>query len=274
MQTLGPLALVDGKLVPTHAARLPAMGGAPEDGLFETVLVLPAAPGLAPSARLVALDLHLARLTASLAAHGQPAPASTSLAADAARLVAASEPFLCAPRALRLVVTPTSVSMVLRAVALERRFGLHLHRVAGARVAPRHKTLAWRAVEVGHPAGHDPRFEGVWLDGDVVLEGNTSNLAIVAPASPDDPGAPAREAIVTAPLALPILPGVGRARALAAARALGLPVVERPFTWSELVHAREAFATSALLGVAPIIGVEGAPKDEGPVTRALRQMLA
>lgn len=71
------------------------------------------------------------------------------------------------------------------------------------------------------------------------------------------------------------LPGVMRERVLAVASAL-LPVEEGRYRLAELAATEEAFLTNALLGVMPLVAVDGRPVGSGrpgPVTRELRRLL-
>ena len=57
---------------------------------------------------------------------------------------------------------------------------------------------------------------------------------------------------------------------------MGLTVVERPVRTEELASADEAFLTSALLGVMPLIEVDGLPVrtgGPGPISSGLRAEL-
>ncbi|HWI72790.1 MAG TPA: aminotransferase class IV, partial [Baekduia sp.] len=60
--------------------------------------------------------------------------------------------------------------------------------------------------------------------------------------------------LVTPPLDGRILPGVTRARVIAGARRLGLPVEERPLALGELRH---VLVTGALRGVQPVVALAG-----------------
>ena len=61
--------------------------------------------------------------------------------------------------------------------------------------------------------------------------------------------------LVTPPLSCGVLPGVTREVVLELARAQGLPAVERAFGLEELIAAEEAFLTSSLRGLAPLVRV-------------------
>lgn len=98
--------------------------------------------------------------------------------------------------------------------------------------------------------------------GGEVLEGATSNVFVVS----------ADGAVWTPPLGLGILEGITRGVVMDAAREEGLEVVERLFFPSELYRAREAFITSSLREVVPVVRVDGARIGEGrpgPITRRL-----
>lgn len=258
MHEVSPWVVVDGVARARDDARAPvwAPGVATAEGLFETLLV--------EDGRTHAASPHLDRLVASAAELGLALPPRADLEAAMDLAVATNRDWLGAtPRALRLTVTPLATSVYLRSIAVHRRAGLHLWRVAGARALPRHKTLAWFPIERTHREGRDPAFEGAWLDVDgAVLEGNTTSLFAVV-----------GDVVRTAPLARPLLPGVTRAAAITALAALGHPVDEVAATWDELVAASEVFATSSTLPIAPVLALEGSMKNEGPVTRALRRVL-
>ena len=81
-------------------------------------------------------------------------------------------------------------------------------------------------------------------------------------------------AVLTPPADGRILPGVVRARVLAALRAAGTDVRERPVRWAELARATEVFVTNSVAGVHPVGAVDGLGRWEpGPVLRALGPLL-
>jgi branched-chain amino acid aminotransferase len=61
--------------------------------------------------------------------------------------------------------------------------------------------------------------------------------------------------LVTPPLSCGALPGITREAVLELARAEGLAVAERPVALDELLGAEEAFLTSSLRGIAPLVRV-------------------
>lgn len=95
-----------------------------------------------------------------------------------------------------------------------------------------------------------------------VLEGHSSSFFLV------------RAGVVeTPPLSMGILPGITRSFVARAATSLGVPFVERLIVPSEVYRADEAFLTSSLREVVPVIAVDGAPiggGTPGPITTALR----
>lgn len=241
------------------------------DGCFETALVVSDGPEsgapdrLRGASRVVALDLHLDRLTASLE-HLRLFEETTALREttldEIARLLAEAPP-TSADRLLRITVTPSLRLLELRHLperAHLRRKGLTLHPLLEPRhdgLTTRHKTLAWSvhaAAARQHPRSSDPTFEGVWLDHHrLVLEGTATNIFVVL----------ANRAI-TPPLARPILPGTARARAIDALRELGLQVQERDLTERELIDSDAVFATSSLLLASPALSYGDHPLRQAP----------
>ncbi len=103
-----------------------------------------------------------------------------------------------------------------------------------------------------------------WLVKDgKVTEGSSSNAWIV-----DDKGR-----LITHPLGNEILGGITRQTAIACAESLQLKVVERAFTVEEALKAREAFITSAMNLVTPVIAIDGNRIGDGapgPIATRLR----
>jgi D-alanine transaminase len=103
-----------------------------------------------------------------------------------------------------------------------------------------------------------------WLVRDgKVTEGSSSNAWIV-----DDRGA-----LITHPLGNEILGGITRQTAIACAESLQMKVVERAFTVDEALKAREAFITSAMNLVTPVVAIDGRKIGDGapgPVATRLR----
>jgi para-aminobenzoate synthetase / 4-amino-4-deoxychorismate lyase len=225
-----------------------ALSPDPAAGVFETLLILDGGP--------VELDAHLRRLSASVGElFDRPLPAGTAeLVRERARSVALGR--------LRLTVAPASggepvaevvVASVDRAnvfPAWDRAVELRGVVVPGGLGA--HK---W-ADRAGLAALESDMGEGVLpllLDSaDEVLEASRANVFAVA-----------GDVLVTPALDGRILPGVARARAIEAARSLGLEVREQKLTLERLAQAPEAFLTGSVRGVEPVRAVQDA-RLEGP----------
>jgi branched-subunit amino acid aminotransferase/4-amino-4-deoxychorismate lyase len=255
-----PWLWVDGRITPADAPALRVDQGLLRgDGCFES--------GLVHDGTVRALDRHLDRLLTSVVALGLVAPAhrdalQTDLTSGLHSLLAATPGLAAREAIVRMTVTAQSRLIQLLPLTqrqLDRRQGLHLWTIPeprGESLVHRHKTLGWTANAVWsrlHPAGHDPVFEGLWLDpGGQVLEGTTSSIFIVERQGP-------RTTVLTPALTRAILAGTSRARVIGSLRDHGLDVVETDLPFARLVQASEVFATSATLPVAPILTVDGRP---------------
>lgn len=94
-----------------------------------------------------------------------------------------------------------------------------------------------------------------------VLEGHSSSFFVVRGGRVETP-----------PASMGILPGITRAMIARAAANLALPFVERVLVPSDVHRADEAFLTSSLREVVPVVRLDGAPIGAGapgPVTLAL-----
>lgn len=125
-----------------------------------------------------------------------------------------------------------------------------------------HKTLAFLdpliARELARAAGAD---EAVRLDSrGHVIEGATCNLFVVTGGQ-----------VATPRLDAGALPGIVRARVLAACAAEQLPASERAIAVHELRDADEVFVTSSLRGVVPITRIDGVRRAVGSITQRLQQ---
>lgn len=152
-----------------------------------------------------------------------------------------------------LAAQPVEVSAAIVDWSLPRRTG------------PAHKTLAYLdhviARDLARAAGAD---EGIRLDAEGrAVEGATSNLfAVVA------------GAVVTAPTASGVLPGIVRGRVLAACAREGIPAREAAIAVDELRGATEVFVTSSLRGVVPVTRLDGAARAAGPITARIAECVA
>lgn len=93
-----------------------------------------------------------------------------------------------------------------------------------------------------------------------VLEGHSSSFFVVR-----------KGRVQTPPRAMGILPGITRALIEQVAAELDIPFVERLLNPSDVYGADEAFLTSSLREVVPVIDVDGVRIPLGPVTAALRE---
>jgi branched-chain amino acid aminotransferase len=255
---------IDGVLVAPEQARISIFdrGFLFGDGVFEVFRTW--------EELVVDLPAHLARLYASADALGIKAIAGDRLAEAVERTLANSAsgekrirvvltrgpgPLLSRPpvlgpgRAIVIVeplpAQPTELALALVDWPLPRRTG------------PGHKTLAYLdhilARELAANAGADEALR-LGADGDVV-ECATANIFIVAAG-----------VVTTPPTDIGILPGVTRARVLAACAAGGIKTQERRVGVDELRGAAEIFVTSAVRGVVPVTRLDGVARVAGPVT--------
>ena len=96
--------------------------------------------------------------------------------------------------------------------------------------------------------------EAWFVDGDgYILEGGSSNAWIIT----------ASDEVVTRPADRAILRGVTRMTLIDLLAKQGLRLVERPFTRTEALAAREAFITSATNLVMPVTKIDGEPVGDG-----------
>ncbi|MEA2301134.1 MAG: para-aminobenzoate synthetase / 4-amino-4-deoxychorismate lyase, partial [Solirubrobacteraceae bacterium] len=216
----------------------------PAAGVFETLL--------ARDGRPVALGLHLARLGASVGAlYGRPVPAAglagriaAAAAGDpeAGRLRVSARP---GPgRQLEVTIVTTRLPTERPAVRLRTTTvpgGIGAHKWCDRRLLD---ALA-EALAPDQPLVCD-------ADGRL-LETGRANLFVV---SPDG-------ALCTPPVAGRLLPGVTRARVIAAARGLGLEVRAVELRRIDLRRAREVFVTGALGGVEAVEACDSWELDGG-----------
>jgi para-aminobenzoate synthetase/4-amino-4-deoxychorismate lyase len=206
----------------------------PEAGLFETVLVR--------GGRAQHLPAHLDRLAASaceLFGLAPPAGLADELrraalrAPDPGRLRVDLWPERGALRsAVAVSEIPPAPPPRLRAVCVPG--GLGAHKLADRRL--------WDGLAGAHPG---ELVLAVDLDGHVL---ETARAAVLAELG---------DVLVAPPLDGRILPGTTRARTLAAARAAGRPVAERPLALAELREADVILLAGALRGVERVQALDG-----------------
>jgi branched-chain amino acid aminotransferase len=247
------------------------------DGVFETMLVRRGA--------VIRIDHHLARLVHALAALEIPVqPELRDWVLHAVRDVGGGD------ASLRLTVTrgrdaggvappvdarPTAIVTMNPPPAFPAAVyeaGLAGHVASGRRneraMTAGLKTLAYTdAVAAALEAQRAGADEALFLD----TEGHCSEAAS------SNLFAWTGTTLVTPPLSCGALPGITRAAVLDLASALGVTSAERVFGLEELLGAEEAFLTSSLRGLAPLVRVgthpigSGAP---GPLTRRLAEAYA
>ena len=80
--------------------------------------------------------------------------------------------------------------------------------------------------------------------------------------------------LTTPPTSCAALPGITRAAVIELAGGLGVAADERPFDLGELLASPEAFLTSSLRGIAPLVSVEGRTLGAGVPGPVTRQVMA
>jgi para-aminobenzoate synthetase/4-amino-4-deoxychorismate lyase len=212
--------------------------------VFETLLIVDRAP--------VELDAHLARLRASVRVlFGVEPPveiarraleASAALPLGRLRLTVAPPTAETATSALVADVTAHPVDAEQLFPPWERAVALDPLTIAGG--LGEHKWVDRRRLASATAAAGTDRLPLVLDEGDEVLEVSRANVFAVEDGALLTPAADGR-----------ILQGVGRARAIGAARALGLELREEPFDLQRLLAAGEAFVTGSVRGVEPVRAV-------------------
>ena len=270
---------VDGRRQPFEGPHISARdrGFTLADGVFETMK--------ARNGKVFRLDRHLSRLEGALRTLVIPAPAEFREWVDAALHVAPSGDF-----SVRLTVTrgvaaggvpapAQPIPTVVVTVAPLPVFGTETYEVGlTARVASGRrnefsvtaglKTLAYTdsvlAMIDARKAGAD---EVLFLDtAGHCSEASASNLFAVI-----------GDRMVTPPTSCAALPGITRAAVLELAASLGIVTDERPFDLPELKTASEAFLSSSLRGIAPLVRIDGnavGAGTPGPLTERLRAAYA
>jgi D-alanine transaminase len=117
------------------------------------------------------------------------------------------------------------------------------------------KTVSLLPNALARQAAREAGAQEAWfVDAEgFVNEGASSNAWIVTPAGE----------LVTAPTSAMILKGITRTVLVEVAEAHGLVLVERRFSVSEALAAREAFVTSATSLVTPVVTIDGKPVGNG-----------
>jgi branched-chain amino acid aminotransferase len=260
---------IDGVLHPPEQARISVFdrGFLFGDGVFEVLRTF--------DGELVDLDVHLDRLYSGASWLGLKVIDRERLREAALRTLANAGP---GEQRIRLVLTRGPGPLLARpatlgpgkAIVIVEPLPAQATEVTLAivdwplprRVHPAHKTLAYLdhviARELAAAVGAD---EAVRLGAEgEVLECATSNVFAV------------HGGAVITPMLTGILPGVTRARVLAACAAAGIPAREARLTVEELRSAEEIFITSAIRGVVPVTRLDGEAMRAGPRTRQIADL--
>jgi branched-chain amino acid aminotransferase len=271
---------VNGERMASDAMHLSALdrGFTLADGVFETMLVRRGV--------IFRLERHLQRLRdgARVLRIGLPYTIESELE-EAARTAAGASGKEAA--AVRLTVSrgpgahglaPRDVAtgtVVITADALPAfPAALHEHGLSALTASARRderaltsgvKTLAYtEAIASLGRARDEGADEVIFLDTeDHVSEASASNIFIVSGA-----------ALVTPPLSCGVLPGITREAIIELAATLGVQMMERPVSPSELSGADEAVLTSSLRGIAPLVRVDGRAIASGSVGQVTRELSA
>jgi branched-subunit amino acid aminotransferase/4-amino-4-deoxychorismate lyase len=242
---------VDGRRVAVAEALVPISEPTVQAGLglFETLAIREGNP--------LELDAHLDRLLDGAKRLGLPAPPREALRANALEAAADGAP---ACGWLKILVTGAGRSFLFRGAMDPSEEGSHATAVllpwrrnpndplAGLKTTNYAGNLMGLELARQRGAG-----EGLWLNTRGHLaEGCTSNLFVLQ-----------GRKVFTAAVRDGILPGVVRGLAMAAARRLGLSVHEGKLRLPRLARASEAFLTSSLRGLRPLVGFQGRPVGTG-----------
>jgi len=241
------------------------------DGIYEVAAVV--------NGRLLDADLHLVRLTRSLAAVGIAMVQSAAAWLEIMQTLATRNGiveglvYLQVTRGVaeREFPFPANVPPTMFAYARPKALtndpnavGVRAHVVPDLRWARRDikSTSLLAQVLAKQAARAAGAFEAIMHDEGIVTEGGSSTIWIVQHGT-----------LVTRPLSNDILAGITRDVTLQLAAALKRPVVERAFTLDEALDAEECFLTSATSLVLPITQIDDrniGSGQPGPVTAALR----
>lgn len=267
---------VDGKRLPSEGAHISARdrGFTLADGVFETMR--------ARNGKVFRLDRHLVRIDGALRTLDIPRPPELREWVDSA-IQAAHVPDASIRLTVSRGVAPGGVGVpadpvptVVVTVAPPPAFGaaiyetgLRAHVASGRRnehsITAGLKTLAYTdsvaALIEARKAGAD---EALFLDtAGHCSEASASNLFAVVGGT-----------LVTPPPTCAALPGITRAAVIELATEVGLEAEERPFGLDELTSADEAFLTSSLRGVAPLVRVDGRAIGSGAPGAITRKVMS
>ena len=244
------------------------------DGVFETMR--------AESGAVFRLDRHLARLMSALAALEIPARpelrewllwmrAGSGVADVSVRLTVTRGPGAggVAPSLDARPTVIVAINPLPMFPAAIYDVGLTAHVASGRRneraMTAGLKTLGYTDAVAAwleaHRAGAD---EAIFLDTESHCSEATSSNVFIWTGS----------ILLTPPISCGALPGITREAVLELATSLGVPNEERTFGLADLVDAEEAFLTSSLRGVAPLVRVDAHPIGRGTPGALTRKLAA
>jgi branched-chain amino acid aminotransferase len=274
--TSHPLSVVNGTARPLDAALVSVRdrGFTLADGLFETMRV--------SHGRVFQLTEHLERLEHGLAVLRMPLVANLR-----ETVINAVQRFGGAQGSVRLTVTrgvgsagltpsASSSPTVIVTVGDLPAFGPDTYEKGLSAYVPRGrrnpraatagvKTLSYTDAVVGLlEAQEHGADEALFLDVDGhCSEASASNLFVWTGST-----------LVTPPVSCGALPGITRATVLRLATEMGLEVAERPCTVDDVLASEEAFLTSSLRGIAPLVRIGAQALGEGRPGALTRRMSA
>jgi branched-subunit amino acid aminotransferase/4-amino-4-deoxychorismate lyase len=215
--------------------------------------------------RAVLLGHHVERLEGSSLSLRLPAPDGvTALATEAVAAAGTDEGVLRLFRTSQSLVATVGVLPPGLAAMRERGIALITIRSHSAGLltgvkATSYATALAAVAEAERRGADDALFLG---DGETVLEATMSNLWWRD-----------REVLSTPALSTGVLPGVTRAAVADLARAAGYRVREGSFTLPALLNAEEAFTSSAVREVMPVIAVDDRELPLGDAAPKLQTLL-
>ncbi len=258
---------LNGRVVPATRARISVFdrGLLYSDGLFETFRAYRGQP--------FALEEHVARLQSSALFLGIGLPRTPWR--DAVESVLRRNELMATDAAVRITVTrgvatpallpPPRIhpTLIIHAGTLDPGIAKVQRRGARVTLLPfsrdgflaEHKVLNYLPAVLGKViAARHSAFEALFVDASGLLtEGTTANVFVWH-----------KGHLLTPPLTS-LLPGLTRRLVIEAAVADGLRVSERPLTTHNLLDADEAFLTSSLAEVVPIVAVDARSIADGAV---------
>jgi branched-chain amino acid aminotransferase len=273
----GERALIEGRIVPLSAARVPATdrGLLLGDSIFETIRTVTGSPLL--------LGEHLDRLQAASTATGIPLPGGTAaIEAGIAALLRGQAPGR--EWIVRVTVTrgvggpglrPNEPAPGCLVVLLREAANLDAH-ASPARVTVAHglpvplgfkhgsQLAAVLALRAAIPAGYDDVL--LCAPDGSLSEGSTSNLFVVHGATIRTPD----------PAASRCLPGITRASVIRVLQGERTEVVEGPCSVADVASADEVFLTSTVRGIVPVAEIDGQRmrlEAPGPLTARVDRLL-